>query len=54
MTHTNEAARNVAIGVGGTLASVGLSQWESIAAIAAGFATALFMLVKVWQVVRKK
>tara|TARA_R110000803_G_scaffold188111_2_gene250526 strand:+ start:5515 stop:5697 length:183 start_codon:yes stop_codon:yes gene_type:complete len=40
---------NTALGVLGTFASIGLAQVETIAAISAGFATAIYMLVRAWQ-----
>jgi hypothetical protein len=54
MNDAMNATKHVSIGIGGTLASVGLGQLESVAAISAGFATAVYMLVKAWQATRKK
>lgn len=54
MSGDHSAVKTVLLGAGGTLASIGLAQWESIAAISAGFATALFVLVKTWHLLRGK
>ena len=39
-------------GLVGTLATIGLAQFESIAAIAAGTATTIYMGIKIWQAVK--